>query len=772
MTTPSRPWGRSLTSGSTAWLAQIRDLVASQPLPEPEDSISLRVLTQLLVIIGIISIDVAAADVADPLWISLWAVPASILGAVWSWYRRRHRNVPVKFCIAIAMLLALAAFFVRLISGNIDTRLVLAELLIQLQVFHSFDLPRRKDLGYSIIIGLILLGVSATLSQTLIFAPLLLAFFIIAIPTLILDYRSRLGLVPQRMKRMVTDLSPRRLARVVGVVLALGLLVFALLPRLPGYQLRNFPVSSPIQFDGQFDTETIINPGYVSRGQGNGEGVGTGNSTEEGPGELDTTFYYGFNTRINQNLRGELEPQVVMRVRSQAPGFFRVMAFDRYTGQGWEVSRNEEEEMETIERPHWTMRFIMPWIDSVRNSQQVVQSYTIVSDLPNVLPMLHQPWQIYFPTRELAIDPEGTIRAPIPLSEGLTYTVISQVPYRDRTVLGEAPSSYPRSIRDYYLDVPADINPRLRDKTLEILATAPNPLANPYEKALYLAQYLKQNYSIQQDLPFFAEDEDLVEAFLFSYEGGYPDHFSTVLTMMLRSVGIPARLVVGFSSGDFNPFTGYYVVRNTNALAMAEVYFPGHGWFTFNPIPGFDVVPRSVEESQTFSALRQLWNWVAGWLPSPVAGFLNQIFEWIVLGMGAVIRFFTRLLTQGWVGLLLGVGLLTAISFLGWLLWSGWRSWRYRRWLGQLPPMENLYQQMLAWAAEHGLPKHPSQTPLEYAQQARQHQPASHADAISQISHAYVHWRYGRRSPDLDSLRQHLRTLQKPKRRRRFSLRV
>ena len=50
-----------------------------------------------------------------------------------------------------------------------DTRLVLAELLIQLQVLHSFDLPRRKDLGYSMVIGMILIGVASTLSQTMAF---------------------------------------------------------------------------------------------------------------------------------------------------------------------------------------------------------------------------------------------------------------------------------------------------------------------------------------------------------------------------------------------------------------------------------------------------------------------------------------------------------------------------------------------------------------------------------------------------------------------------
>ncbi|NJO48862.1 MAG: hypothetical protein HC840_04595 [Leptolyngbyaceae cyanobacterium RM2_2_4] len=197
------------------------------PLPEPEDSIPLRVLVQLLVTVGIIATDVASLDVANWSGLSLWAVPLSVVGATWSYYCRRSRNIPVKFCIAIAMLVALAAFLVQLLNTPNDTRLALAELLIQLQVFHSFDLPRRKDLGYSMMIGLILIGVGGTLSQTLAFAPLLLLFLAIALPTLILDYRSRLGLKPSRsFRRIGVDLSLKRLSLFLLVTVALGLTIF------------------------------------------------------------------------------------------------------------------------------------------------------------------------------------------------------------------------------------------------------------------------------------------------------------------------------------------------------------------------------------------------------------------------------------------------------------------------------------------------------------------------------------------------------------------
>ncbi|PSB14204.1 transglutaminase, partial [filamentous cyanobacterium CCP2] len=444
------------------------------------------------------------------------------------------------------------------------------------------------------------------------------------------------------------------------------------------------------------------------------------------------------------------------------PGFWRVLAFDRYTGQGWEISRNEEEEVQTLTRPRWTFRFSLPWTVTLSRTREVVQSYTIVSRLPNLIPALYDPKELYFPTNEIALDPEGGLRSPVSLSDGLTYTVVSEVPYRDRTLLSNAPTNLPPYISNYYLQLPEKIAPRLQQFTESVLANAPNPIASAAEKTLYLAQYLKQNYRIQPDLPFFEENEDLAEAFLFRHEGGYPDHFSTTLTLMLRSIGIPARLVMGFAPGEFNPFTGYYVVRNTDAFAMTEVFFPKYGWFAFDPIPGHELIPPSIEESRIFGVLQQFWNWIAGWLPSPVTGIINRIFTWITNTLGGAIGWFIALFTQGWAGILTGLAVLTGIGFLGWLSWSGWQQWRYFRWLAHLPAMEAIYQQMLRSLALAGLPKLPHQTPLEFAY-ACQHLPPHQAKAIDEICHAYVQWRYGGQMPNVEEMRWQLKELNKPK---------
>jgi protein-glutamine gamma-glutamyltransferase len=727
----------------------------------------LRILVQLLVSIGIVATDLAAETM---LWI--WALPLSAIGAAWSWRSRKKRNIPTKFLLAIGMILALIAFFGRLIVGreSSDTRLILVELLVQIQVLHSFDLPRRKDLGYSMMIGLILLGVASTLSQTMAFGGMLLLFLAIALPALMMDYRSRLGLShwprssqgshssstgsPSWGKRWRQRWPLGNLPWMFGCTLLLGLGIFAVMPRLPGYQIRAFPMSSPIQVQQQFDNRRVINPGYVRGGQRGERGRGRGRAPLEGAGEVDPDFYAGFGDRINQNLRGQLKPKIVMRVRSQAEGFWRVQAFDRYTGQGWELSKNDA--TKTLRRSPWAYQFFIPrLLPTVNQVRDVVQTYNIVADLPNLLPALATPKELFFPTEEVAIDPDGSLRAPVELADGLTYTVISEVPLRDRSKLQTVASRYPIRGENRYLQIPSAIAAQVRQETERILATANQPITADYEKTLYLAQYLKQHYQ-KQEIPPLAEREDLVESFLLRTKGGYPDHFSTTLTLMLRSIGLSARLVAGFAPGEFNPFTGFYVVRNTDAFAMTEVYFERHGWFAFNPIPGYPLIPPSIEADQTFSVLRQFWNWVAGWLPSPVTGFFGRIWAAVFGGLAGAIAWFLALFAQGWLGWAIALLIGITVAFGIWLLWQGWRRWRYHQRLRKLPPMERLYRQLLDWQAQQGYPKHPAQTPLEYVQQIGSQQKPAQAAIVHQISHAYMGWRYGDRTIDLPLLQTQL----------------
>jgi transglutaminase-like putative cysteine protease len=722
-----------------AWLRPISASPMLAPAKHVEDSLILRLGVLCMVIVGIVATDIAAETQT-----SVWAVPLSIAGFSWSWWSRRQRNVVAKLAIALGMMIALVVFLGRLAALSHDSRLLLTELLIQLQVLHSFDLPRRKDLGYSMVIALILISVAATLSQTMMFGVFLLVFLAIALPVLVLDYRSRLGLLPLAVNSL--GMSWRQWFGLFVLILSLGLGVFVVLPRFPGYQIRTLPVSAEIQVDGEFDQTRVINPGYVS-GRG-GAGVGEELANQQ----FDSNFYYGFGSEIDQTLGGVMTPQEILRVRSQAPGFWRVLAFDEYTGRGWRISTNDAAEI--LRRSPWSFRYLLPQLPTRVPTREVIQTYTVVSEFSNLIPHLYDPRELYFPTREIARDPEGGLRAPVPLPEGLTYSVISHVPVRDRSVLRTAGKIRNPAAYRQHLQVPEALTPRLQTLAQDLLAKADRPIEEPYEQALYLTQALKQSYRLDTQIPKLAAEQDLVATFLFEWQGGYPDHFASALTLLLRSIGIPARLVTGLGTGEFNPFTGLYIVRNTDAYALTEAYFPELGWFLFDPIPGHDLYPATLEVDQTFSVLQQFWNWVTGWLPTPVTGFFGTLFA----ALESLLTQFMDLSSQGLGGIIQGILLLCGAAI---ALWFGiylWQSWRYRQRLRRLSAIEQLYVQMLDWLAQQGFPKRNSQTPWEYAQYLRD---VPQLDSLSQraidtLTHAYVSWRYGGAALPLPALRRAL----------------
>ena len=757
-------------------------------LEPPEESIGLRVLAQSLVIVGLVATDIAAET---SLWI--WAIPLSVLGSMWSWRQRHTRAIGTQFLLAIGMMVALIFFFIHSFARREtnDLRLVLVELMVQIQVLHSFDLPRRKDLGYSMMIGLILLGVASTLSQTMAFGGMLLIFLAIALPMLMLDYRSRLGLRSDLNLKTVFA-NPKQLRQSAGkllglfaITLAIGLTVFALMPRLPGYQLRSLPMSAPIDTPKTFDNQRVTNPGYSKNGNNEGDRPGRrrGTSPPTGAGQVDDEFYSGFGDRINQNLRGTLKPKTVMRVRSQAEGFWRVQAFDRYTGQGWELSDNDK--TKTLNRTGWAYQFYLPTSGRTEPTKEVVQTYSILAELPNLIPALATPRELFFPTQQVAWDSQSGMRAPVPLSEGLTYTVISEVPYRDRIELQKAKSQMPQiksglnsklksdksnsdKSKDVatkpsnpYLQVPEKSRALLKQEADRLLATVSSPITSDYEKALYLTQAIKQRYALQQDLPFFTTDEDLATAFLTKYKGGYPDHFSTTLAVMLRSIGISTRLTTGFLPGQFNSFTGMYEVKNTDAFALVEVYFDRFGWFAFDPIPGHPLIPPSVESDQTFTVLKQFWNWVAGWIPSPVMGIFQGLFNLLGSLLGRIVQLFAQGIL-GWLTLLL-TG--TIFGFALWILWQQFRQFKRRSQLNKLPKMERLYQQMIDWLQAQGVKHQPALTPFEYINHAQTTVPLLRSlpgyQVLNSIVHHYVEWQYGSVETDVTTLERSFLRLQR-----------
>jgi transglutaminase-like putative cysteine protease len=104
------------------------------------------------------------------------------------------------------------------------------------------------------------------------------------------------------------------------------------------------------------------------------------------------------------------------------------------------------------------------------------------------------------------------------------------------------------------------------------------------QRARRLEAYLIENYTYTLDFAGRSADNP-IEDFLFRYRSGQCEYFASSMVVMLRSQGIPARLVTGFLGGEYNPFEGYYIVRDNNAHAWVEAYLDGVGWRIFDPTP-------------------------------------------------------------------------------------------------------------------------------------------------------------------------------------------
>lgn len=135
--------------------------------------------------------------------------------------------------------------------------------------------------------------------------------------------------------------------------------------------------------------------------------------------------------------------------------------------------------------------------------------------------------------------------------------------------------------------------PSLPQRVRDLAAQLTEGLDSEYEMVRAIESYLKSEgdyrYSLR-DARETPEGADYVDHFLFETLVGYCDNFSTAMTVMLRSVGIPARWTKGFSQGteqtDIEGNT-YYQITNANAHSWVEVYFPSTGWVPFDPSPSF-----------------------------------------------------------------------------------------------------------------------------------------------------------------------------------------
>lgn len=170
----------------------------------------------------------------------------------------------------------------------------------------------------------------------------------------------------------------------------------------------------------------------------------------------------------------------------------------------------------------------------------------------------------------LTADPE--------VSEGETYQVETLVSLPTETELRQTGTDYPEWL-DRYLQLPEGFSSDIAALAAEIVEGTDNP----YDQAYAITRYLRANIEYSQTISSVPSGEDPVEWFLFDEQMGFCNYYATAEVLMLRSLGIPARLAVGYAEGEYDERTNTYTVLERDSHAWPEVYFIDYGWVIFEP---------------------------------------------------------------------------------------------------------------------------------------------------------------------------------------------
>jgi transglutaminase-like putative cysteine protease len=189
-----------------------------------------------------------------------------------------------------------------------------------------------------------------------------------------------------------------------------------------------------------------------------------------------------------------------------------------------------------------------------------------------------------------------SFRADPILHAGEVYRVSATLSNASVIQLEKAGTTYPQWIKDHYLQLPNNITAR----TIQLAKQITDGLDNPYDKAIAVTNYLRTNIQYSQTIPDPPANQEIIDWFLFDLRQGFCNYYATAEVILLRAVGIPARWSVGYAEGQAQQ-DGSFIVRQRDAHAWPEVYFPGYGWVEFEPTASQPVLFRregSVTESQ------------------------------------------------------------------------------------------------------------------------------------------------------------------------------
>ncbi len=263
--------------------------------------------------------------------------------------------------------------------------------------------------------------------------------------------------------------------------------------------------------------------------------------------------------------------QELFSVGASQPAYWRLTALDEFDLRIWRSSRSYGDAGGDLG-------------GGIREDLGVpIEQNVQISDLDSVwLPAAFAPRRISIPN-QVRYDEESAsllIRRPS-LPSGLTYDLTSVVPSAvdAATIQASTGGAIPPVILERYLDLPSSFPDRFSDLAVQITAGA----ATPYDQALALQNWFRSTFTYDLAVPP-GHGATAIDSFI-SQRRGYCEQFAGTFAAFARSIGLPARVAVGFTPGDLGT-DGRFHVRGRNAHAWPEVYFAGVGWLAFEPTPG------------------------------------------------------------------------------------------------------------------------------------------------------------------------------------------
>ena len=328
---------------------------------------------------------------------------------------------------------------------------------------------------------------------------------------------------------------------------------------------------------------------------GEGIGNGTGDVKKIGYGEDDS--------RLGGPFIGD--PTVVFKAEANRRHYWRVESKDIYTGKGWD---NTDDEINRVDNGDITS---FPWFtDEVSTDNMTATLYMQLK-----YPHINYPMGV---TKVEALDEDVDVRFEFNES---TQKIVTRNSSNNNEVLldsysveYEFPTFYIERLKevqsgtgyesdadfyDRYTQLPSSLPNRVKNLAEEITS----PFQSRYDKVVAVERYFARNGFEYEttEVAVPKGNADYVDQFLFETQMGYCDNFSTSMVVLLRSVGIPARWVKGYTEGEFVALNAdgkrVYEIANNNAHSWVEVYFPEVGWVTFEPTSGFDNPYRFTYES-------------------------------------------------------------------------------------------------------------------------------------------------------------------------------